>query len=107
MDESLLKANHYPNISYEKKTHLFSTLTKTNNINEKINSIFSNALEYQLKLLKKTSSEFKGREITQVISNSFRQNGNLTWTNKDMSNMDINQVVECVMKDVRIVFPKA
>ena len=107
LDESELNKKKLPHYSFNKKAQLFTVTTATEGASQVVSEVFSNALQQEIVKLKSIATSFEGFDNKPVILNN--NNNNLTWTNKDIAKINIDQVIQSLkvsFSDPKTLYPK-
>lgn len=109
LDESELNKKNLPNYSFNTKTELFTVVTSTEGAPQVVSEVFTNAMQQEVEKLKGIASSFEGFDNKPVIlNNNNNNNNNLTWTNKDIAKLNIDQVVQSLkvsFSDTKVLYP--
>lgn len=92
LDASELNPDRLPRYSFNKKTELFTVVSKLSNASEMVTQVITDAMQQELILLQKVATDFEGFDNKPVILNN--NNNNLTWTNKDIAKLNPDQVTQ-------------
>ena len=110
LNKSELNEKMIPNYSYNKKTQLFNVTTKTDDVSQGVTDFLTEALMRELGDLKKIAESFDGYDNKPVILNkNNNSNNNLTWTNKDIAKLNLEQVTQSVkvsFGEPKVLYPK-
>ena len=90
LDDSQLNKDKFPNISLNKKSGIFTVVSKTNSISDSINSKFKKILHEELILLKETAKQMKSNNG----SNSKKTRRTLNWTHEDYAALNVDNVLQ-------------
>jgi len=108
LNESALNEKNLPNYSFNNKTKLFTVTTSTEDASQLVSEVFTNAMQLELKKLKSVASNFEGFDNKPVILNN-NKNNNLTWTNKDIAKLNIEEVIQSLVISFgkpKVLYPK-
>ena len=114
LNKSELNKKTLPNYSYNKKTHLFKVITKTDDVSQGVTDLFTEALMQELDTLKMIAGSFEGFDDKPVILNNNNNNrtsnsNNLTWTNQDIAKLNPEQVAQSfkvIFSEPEVLYPK-
>ena len=95
LNTSELNEKIIPSYSFNKKTQLFNVTTKTDDVSQGVTDLFTEAVMQELGNLKKIAGSFEGFDDKPVILNNINNN-NLSWTNKDIAKLNIEEVAQSV-----------
>lgn len=90
LDSNELNNQILPNYRFNKKTKLFTVITKTKDELQDISEQLTDAMKKELIKLTKTASTLEKFDQNPINN----RNKLLTWTNQDIVKMDIDQVVQ-------------
>ena len=90
LDSSELNNQILPNYKFNKKAKLFTVITKTKDELQDVTEQLTDAMKKELIKLTKTASTFEKFDQDPINN----KNALLTWTNQDIVNMDVDQVVQ-------------
>jgi len=94
---SELNKKTIPNYSFDKKTKLFSVITATDDVSQRVTDLLTEAMRQELDILKKIAGSFEGFDKNQVmLNNNNNNNNNLTWTNQDIAKLNTEQIAQSV-----------
>ena len=96
LNTSELNKKIIPHYSFNKKTQLFNVTTKTDDVSQGVTDFLTEALMRELGDLKKIAGSFEGYDNKPIILNKNSDNNNLTWTNKDIAELNPEQVAQSV-----------
>ena len=96
LNASELNQKILPHYQFNQKTALFTVTTEVKTATEVVNEVVNAAMREELLHLKEVADSFEGFDNKPVIlnNNNNNNNNNLTWTNKDIAKLKLDQVLQ-------------
>jgi len=107
LDEGELNKKTLPHYRFNKKTELFTVKTSTEGASQVVSDVFTNAMQQEVEKIKNIATSFEGFDNKPVILNN--NNNNLTWTNKDITKLNPEQVAQSLkmsFSEPKVLYPK-
>lgn len=100
LDSSALNQTILPQYKFNERTHLFSVTDSTEPLPEFVTKVFSDALRQDLLHLKQIAANYEGFDDKTNYKNLYYDKNNynnfISWTNKDIAKLNIEQVVQSI-----------